>query len=98
MVAAFHTGLGFYDASTVQECQFIPTYGWKARLSAAVQRHTVALIAKDGVQPGCGTPPRGGELGRLEQGFMVYDAAFRPDGGRLATADFDGLIWIWGIP
>jgi len=37
-------------------------------------------------------------LQELDQGWRVYGLAFRPDGRQLASAGFDGLIWIWGVP
>ncbi len=40
----------------------------------------------------------GKELQTLEQPSTVKAVALRPDGGRLATAGFDSLIWLWGVP
>jgi WD40 repeat protein len=50
VVAAHYAGLGLYDAYTLQERRFIPTYGWKAGLSSSPDGRHAVMIAEAGLQ------------------------------------------------
>jgi len=71
LVAAFHTGLTLSDSGTLQERQFHPSLGWKARMAADPDGRYVAMIAADGV-----------ELWDLDAGRLVGTLAVPSSGAR----------------
>jgi WD40 repeat protein len=103
VVAAYQSGLGLYDAGTLQERQRIPSYGWKAGLAASPDGRHVAMIAGDGVQ-----------LWNLSTGQRVHTLeapsggarliAFGAGGPRLAVSGSEGqgdaareTVAVWDI-
>jgi WD40 repeat protein len=85
VVAAFYTGLGLYDAETLQERQFIPSLGWKASLSPDPDGQHVAMIAEDGVQ-----------LWDLGAGQLVHTLEAPAGGARLLALGAGRLLAVSG--
>jgi WD40 repeat protein len=74
VVAAYRSGLSLCDADTLEECRFVPLYGWKASLAASPDGHYLAMIAEQGLQ-----------LWDLTLGRLVHTLA-EPSGGTKLVA------------